>query len=191
MSFYASIFAPPQQILQALIFSSLFVYQLFGLDSTKPVFTTYDNSLALGIYADFNKKSFTNIYALGFYYAQPNTFFRINGRISLELEAFLPINYHIKRQIIFGTAQDIILPIYKSLYTGVGIGIYIRSNEGDDGRIGSSFSFGERIFVGFYHRLTHKTTIFYECIIKHYSNGNLERPNIGYNYLGFSAGVAF
>lgn len=116
------------------------------LDSTKPVFTTYDNSLALGIYADFSEKSFADVYALGFYYAQPNTFFRINGRISLELEAFLPIKPPLKRQIIFGAAQDIILPIYKSLY---------------------------------------------ECIIKHYSNGNLERPNIGYNYLGLNAGVAF
>lgn len=182
---------PPKRILQALAFSALFVYQLFGLDSTKPVFTTYDNSLALGIYADFSEKSFADVYALGFYYAQPNTFFRINGRINLELEAFLPIKPPLKRQIIFGAAQDIILPIYKSLYAGIGIGIYIRSNEGDDGRIGSAFTFGERAFVGFYHQLTHKTTIFYECIIKHYSNGNLERPNIGYNYLGLNAGVAF
>ncbi len=106
---------PPKRILQALAFSALFVYQLFGLDSTKPVFTTYDNSLALGIYADFSEKSFADVYALGFYYAQPNTFFRINGRINLELEAFLPIKPPLKRQIIFGAAQDIILPIYKSL----------------------------------------------------------------------------
>lgn len=31
----------------------------------------------------------------------------------------------------------------------------------------------------------------YELIIKHYSNGNLERPNTGYNFMGMNAGVLF
>lgn len=178
---------------KSVIFHSLF--------ATKSL-SSLCNSLSIGVFTDFSEKSFADVYALGVYYAQPNTFFRINGRINLELEAFFPAfnqashpantKSTLKPQIIFGAAQDIILPLFSSrFYAGIGIGIYIRSNEGDDGRIGSAFTFGERVFVGFYHKLGEHTSMSYELIIKHYSNGNLERPNTGYNFMGMNAGVLF
>ena len=185
---------PPKKPCQkSVLFHSLF--------ATKSL-SSPCNSLSIGVFTDFSEKSFADVYALGVYYAQPNTFFRINGRINLELEAFFPAfnqtshpantKSTLKPQIIFGAAQDIILPLFSSrFYAGIGIGIYIRSNEGDDGRIGSAFTFGERVFVGFYHKLGEHTSMSYELIIKHYSNGNLERPNTGYNFMDMNAGVLF
>lgn len=73
---------PPKKPCQkSVLFHSLFATK--SLSSPR-------NSLSIGVFTDFSKKSFADVYALGVYYAQPNTFFRINGRINLELEAFFP-----------------------------------------------------------------------------------------------------
>ncbi len=98
---------------------------------------------------DFSGKGFSDLGLLGFHYGQPNEFFRLPGRMVLELEGFIGVNKEKNlSQLIFGVSQDIVIPIFNTnFYSGVGIGIYIRTLFND--RIGSAFTFGEKVFIGY------------------------------------------
>lgn len=135
-----------------------------------------------------------NVFTKGSYlssmliYSQPNRIFRLPGRINFELGgvsnlADSPYNF-----LIAGISEDMLLPLLVSsvgsMFAGVGIGIYIR-NTADD-RIGSNFTFGERVFLGYSYQ-----GLSIEIFIKHYSNGTLEKPNGGHNFAGLMLGYSF
>ncbi|RDU51551.1 hypothetical protein CQA49_09435 [Helicobacter sp. MIT 00-7814] len=133
---------------------------------------------------DFNHSKFSDIGAVGLHYGQPNSIYRIPGRLALELEYIFNTDKKENfNQVIFGSAQDVMLS-FDRFYLGAGIGIYIRSRI--DSRIGSAFTFGEKIFLG-YSFGSFNTEVF----LKHYSNGTLTTTNSGFNFLGMRVGYSF
>ena len=97
-------------------------------------------------------------------------------------------NYREFNQPILGLSEDIILPIYSadtlSFYAGLGIGAYIK--DGVERRVGSRFTFGERVFVGALFE-----GFVLEIIARHISNGTIELPNGGHNFIGLNLGMIF
>lgn len=128
----------------------------------------------------------TLYYNLLLLYSQPDRLFRLPSRINFELGGV--VGWDKYNAFTIGISEDILLPIasipYGNLYIGAGLGFYIR-NISDD-RIGSNFTFGERLFLGY----SHKNSLF-EIYIKHYSNGTIQLPNGGHNFLGVSLGYTF
>jgi hypothetical protein len=93
------------------------------------------------------------------------------------------------QDIVFGFSQDLILPAFWwtspkpfcKIYAGINLGIYIEPNITD--RIGSRFTFGERVFLGY--RIIDGLTV--ELYGRHFSNGDLTEINGGQNFIGLSA----
>ena len=187
----------------ALLFGGIFMYAFDEnhLDNKKswlqynPIFQDNKNTLKLIGALDFSPSGFSHLGALGIHYGQPNTFFRLPGRMALEFEGFIGSgNEKELGQIILGVAQDVILPIrYTNFYIGASIGIYIRTLI--DTRIGSAFTFGEKIFIGYAYYANSENTggggYSCEIFIKHYSNGSLTSVNKGFNFFGMSVGYSF
>ncbi|OHU85936.1 hypothetical protein BKN38_00305 [Helicobacter sp. CLO-3] len=92
-------------------------------------------------------------------------------------------------QVIFGGVQDVFFSLGRHFYAGLGIGIYIRSRL--DSRVGSAFTFGERLFMGYAQQIGGGGGLSLEIFIKHYSNGDLTPRNAGFNFLGLGAGYSF
>ena len=158
-----------------------------SLFDTNPMFGDYKHRLGLVGMIGFDEGGFLKLGNLGIHYSQPNHFFRLAGRLSAELETFFDTKDF--SEIIFGISQDIVLPLFMdNFYFGVGLGIYIRSQV--DSYIGSAFNFGEKVFLGYRFKKVHDYfDIELEAFVKHYSNGSLRLPNIGFNFFGF--GVSF
>ncbi len=137
-----------------------------------------------------------NQYQVLFIYSQPNRFFRLHGRLNLEVGGFF--GFYDKKvgqdlgalNLAFaGVSEDILLPLFVgessgNLYFGVGIGAYIKSKG--ESRVISNFTFGERAFVGY---LLDSFSV--EIFIKHFSNGTLATPNKGHNFFGLTSGYVF
>lgn len=158
-----------------------------SLFDINPIFGDYKHRLGLVGMIGFDEGGFLKLGNLGIHYSQPNHFFRLAGRLSAELEIFFDTKDF--SEIIFGISQDIVLPLFMdNFYFGVGLGIYIRSQV--DSYIGSAFNFGEKVFLGYRFKKVHNDfDIELEAFVKHYSNGSLRLPNIGFNFFGF--GIAF
>ncbi len=172
----------------------IFLSPCYG-ESTQPLkgpFLGKRNMISLVGGVEFGGRGFASLGDFGIHYAQPDRFFRIPGRLVAELETFVG-DYAKKTfyMFIFGVAQDIYLPIFRTgLYVGLGFGIYIRTKQGI--RIGSAFTFGEKVFLGYAHNVAKgKGALSYEIFIKHYSNGSLTAINAGYNFVGGSIGYSF
>lgn len=87
-------------------------------------------------------------------YSQPNRFFRLHGRLNVEVGGFFGFyDARLKSDLgalnlaFAGVSEDILLPLFISensgnLYVGAGIGAYIKSKG--EGRVISNFTFGER-----------------------------------------------
>lgn len=137
---------------------------------------------------------FENHYQVKFIYSQPNRFFRLHGRLNVEVGGFFGfgskggIDLGTLNLAFAGVSEDILLPLFVSesgnLYVGAGIGAYIKSKG--EGRVISNFTFGERAFVGYFY-----DSFNIEIFIKHFSNGTLARPNAGHNFFGITAGWVF
>jgi hypothetical protein len=129
------------------------------------------------------RNQFESLYILGLQYSQPNEFFRLPGRLSVEiLSAFGSGGYSEYNQpFIFGFAQDMVLPLVKPVYAGINLGIYIKSNATE--RISSKFTFGERAFFG----VAVFGDVRIEAYARHFSNGTLTEKNGGQNFVGLAA----
>lgn len=160
-----------------------------SLFDTNPVFGDYQNRLVLAGMSGFDEHNLNGIYDVGVHYSQPNHLFRLPGRMSAELEVFFLTKGF--KEVVFGLAQDITLPFFVDyLYYGVGIGIYIRSHI--DTFVGSAFNFGEKVFFGYREKgFLSNADMDIEIFVKHYSNGSLRLPNIGFNFFGVSVGFLF
>ena len=163
--------------------------------ATNPAFGEKKNAIRLEFGASVRSKGFENLYQVEFIYSQPNRFFRIHGRLNLELGGFFGFGNGFDKASLnalnlafAGISEDILLPLFVSkngnLYTGLGIGAYIK-NKGES-RVGSNFTFGERVFVGY---LWQHFSI--EIFVKHFSNGTLSLPNSGHNFFGITSGYVF
>lgn len=157
-----------------------------------PAFGDKQNSIRLEFGASVRSKGFENQYQIEFIYSQPNRFFRLHGRLNLEVGGFFGfgskggIDLSALNLAFAGVSEDILLPLFVSensgnLYFGAGIGAYIKTKG--EGRVISNFTFGERAFVGYFY-----DSFNIEIFIKHFSNGTLARPNKGHNFFGITAG---
>lgn len=152
-----------------------------------PIFEKEQNSIRLEFSTPtLIKKKYFNANLI---YTQPNRFFRLPARLNLEIGVFFtPPPNNQKTFVIIGLSEDIVLPIYPSkfgnLFVGLGVGIYLKSQR--DERIGSAVTFGERFFIGYFFE-----SFDIELYYKHYSNGTLQLPNGGYDFLGISFGYCF
>ncbi len=141
-------------------------------------------------------KGFENLYQVEFIYSQPNRFFRLHGRLNVEVGGFFgfghsfgDMNLSALNLAFAGVSEDILLPLFISkssgnLYAGLGIGAYIKSKG--ESRVISNFTFGERVFVGY---LWQNFSV--EIFVKHFSNGTLAVPNNGHNFFGITSGYVF
>ena len=132
-------------------------------------------------------------------YSQPNTFFRVSGRRSIEIGGLrgrssgrvekedggttTSKNYSKYDQVIGGAMQEFIFG-RESLYATLGIGIYYASRATD--RVGSNFSFGERLGIGFNLGAAN-----IEVFARHFSNGSVTKANSGHNFAGLSLSYKF
>lgn len=158
-----------------------------------PAFGDNQNSIRFEFGISTRSKGFENQYNAEFIYSQPNRFFRIHGRLNLEVGGIFGFGskggIDTLNLAFVGVSEDILLPLFVSenswnLYFGVGIGAYIKSKG--ERRVISNFTFGERVFVGYFY-----DTFNIEIFIKHFSNGTLARPNNGHNFFGITAGLVF
>lgn len=160
-----------------------------------PAFGDKQNSIRFEFGASVRSSGFENQYQVEFIYSQPNRFFRLHGRLNLEIGGFFGfgsnggIDLRALNLAFAGVSEDILLPLFVSensgnLYVGAGIGAYIKSKG--EGRVISNFTFGERVFVGYFYN-----SFNIEIFIKHFSNGTLARPNKGHNFFGITAGWVF
>lgn len=179
---------PPQQHKSQNLQSTFERY--FALN---PAFGEKQNSMRFELGASVRSSGFENLYQALFIYSQPNRFFRIHGRLNVEVGGFFGFyDARIKSDLsafnlaFAGVSEDILLPLFVSensgnLYFGVGIGAYIKSKG--EPRVISNFTFGERVFVGYFY-----DSFNIEIFIKHFSNGTLARPNKGHNFFGITTG---
>ena len=133
------------------------------------------------------RKEIEDLFLVGVQYSQPNEFFRIHGRRSIELMTAHGIGdfSRYNQPLIFGLAQDVIFHLFGTMYAGINLGIYIKSNSTD--RISSKFTFGEKVFLGFGLLENYRL----EWYGRHFSNGTLTEQNGGQNFLGLSVIMNF
>ncbi|NYZ67477.1 acyloxyacyl hydrolase [Endozoicomonas sp. SM1973] len=86
---------------------------------------------------------------------------------------------------MFGISKDVALLSGTNAYLTLGLGAYIKDN--DTNRIGSKFTFGERLAVGY--RFNNGVAL--ELYARHFSNGSLTKENSGQNFAGLSVGYTF
>jgi hypothetical protein len=147
-----------------------------------PAFGGHKNQLSVTFGQSMREKQ-EELFMFGFCYSQPNEFFKLPGRQSVEIitqRAGGKLSKY-NQDAIFGFSQDMISPaVWRKIYAGINLGIYIKSQVTD--RIGSKFTFGERVFLG--------TGIFNDVVLelygRHFSNGNLTNENAGQNFIGLS-----
>jgi hypothetical protein len=117
------------------------------------------------------------LYGVNAYYSQKNKFFRLQGRRTFDVLGFLWEGKDSKyNSFLLGASQDIIIPAYKNIFVGTGVGSYISTIKLTP-RVNSKFVFGLKFFVGLKYND--------ECIefvYKHFSNGDLSDTNLGYDF---------
>jgi len=148
---------------------------------SNPAFGGRDNQISahFGVSA---RGQIEELYLGGAQYSQPNRFFRIPGRQSIELMTAHGSGElsRYNQALIFGFAQDAVFPLFGPVYAGINLGIYIKSATTD--RISSRFTFGERVFLGADIYEDYRL----ELYGRHFSNGTLTEKNGGQNFLGLS-----
>ena len=149
--------------------------------------TTYDNELAVDVGMSVQNGGFEPKYhGVTLNYSQPNTFFRQQGRRNIHIGYYggyyggEDSKDNLAGVTLLGLSQDVIFGGEK-YYGFLGLGAFI-SDDGTE-RIGSKFVFRERLGLGYRFE---KYTM--ELFFMHYSNGTLQEPNIGENFLSFSFG---
>lgn len=182
-----------------LLTSKLYAITFYPTDKS-PMFSDYNNQVS-GYFGVSSKTWYfeTKMFSTFWRYSQPNKFFRLPGRISFETGYMFGfedkkrnINYGQYTQMLFGFSQDVLIFYTESTYIGVGLGGYIKTRDEYKGdvtvpRVQSLFTFGVSAFLG--QKITNNTNL--ELFYKHFSNGKLERPNIGHNFVGLAINYNF
>jgi hypothetical protein len=145
-------------------------------------------AFAGGVSSGYNHHQFNSgYYNLFARYAIPTHIF-IHGKTSVEVGSILGTVSDVKdgniNQVYAGLMHEFLFD-WKYFYSTLGIGgvyrnIYHGSNEYDG--IGSRLAAMIKIGIGF----NIKDNLNLEIYYKHFSNGNLNQPNHGYNFLGVS-----
>jgi hypothetical protein len=127
----------------------------------------------------FDKKP-NSLFLIGLQYSQPDMSFRLPGRKNVELMLLWGHEEMEKfSQNMVGMSWDILLLQGESFYLGVSLGAYIKSEI--DERVGSRFTFGEKLFVGYRF-----SQLNLEFFARHLSNGDLDPINHGFDFIGFA-----
>jgi hypothetical protein len=158
---------------------------LFGAvfaEIPNPAFGGKNNQLSVFFGQSVWGKHKEKLFNFGFFYSQPNDFFRLPGRRNVELMTQRGAGKlsRYNNDAIFGFSQDLISPALWRMYAGINLGIYIKSEITD--RIGSRFTFGERAFIGC--KIIDDYVL--ELYARHFSNGDLTKENGGQNFIGLS-----
>lgn len=114
-------------------------------------------------------------------YSQPSTFFKVRSRKSLEIIGLIGLSEY--EQIIAGGMQEIFIG-KKWLYITLGLGAYIKTKRTN--RIASAFTFGQKFAIG-----TSIKKINIEICYRHFSNGSIEKPNRGHDFIGANLYYSF
>jgi len=172
-------------------FSLFFLLCLFGESEARtpklnPAFGGKENQIS-AYFGVSVRNELEELFLAGVQYSQPNEFFRISGRRCIELMTAHGIGElsRYNQPLIFGLAQDVIFRLFGTVYTGINLGIYIKSNRTD--RICSRFMFGEKMFLGFGFLENYRL----ELYGRHFSNGTLTENNSGQNFFGLSVMTNF
>ena len=123
-------------------------------------------------------------------YAQPNTFFRIDGSQKVEF-LFFYINNNQEHQYdayapnsIFGFSQSIYLFKISSWFCELNVGAYVQRKRTP--RLDSGFTFGERFSIGYKFPSSSL-----EIYVRHFSNASITEENQGYNPQGITYSYYF
>lgn len=144
------------------------------------LFNKYNNSLSVSGSKGIKKTN--NMYIKNIksiQYSQPHELFRLTGRMNIEGIYALGENNDYTTYAA-GLSHDVLLLKISRMYLGVGAGIYFRNKISPN--LGSRFAFGAKAFAGL--QLTN--FLGFEAYMNHFSNGDLNRPNIGEEYVGAS-----
>ncbi|KML18882.1 membrane protein [Leclercia adecarboxylata] len=180
----------------------LFVVTLFSLSaySADNVFFRDGKSQQITLSAGQSIRSdgLENLYASFISYSEPSEFFFLQAKTNLELGEFKAFGSDTcnknsgksacstYNQVVFGLSKDVALIHINGLYTGVGLGAYIKSKSHDDMRVNSAFTFGEKAFIGW-----NFGSFATEAYIRHFSNGTLTDKNSGHNFVGAAISYNF
>lgn len=179
-----------------------FIFCLFGLlnpafAETNIMFGKKINSLTLYAAQSTGSGTLFKLFYPGYWdispqtfimaqYSQPITFFRLDSRLNLNIAQ--NFGYNSSKGLSFGTigiSVDTALLQYKSWYTGIGIGPYMRDRM--DRWVESRLVFGEKFFIG---KSINENWNF-EIFTIHFSNGNFTKNNDGFNFVGAAVGYKF
>lgn len=162
--------------------------------STHPIFLCNRNLGRIEFSQGVQHRGAESLFDIQFIYSQPNRIFRLPARLNIEIGGFFGFgDLNVYNLFIAGLSEEISLPLfytqkYGNMYIGIGLGIYIKGKS--EPRVGSAFTFGERIFIG-YNLPLFGRHLNIELFLRHYSNGTLAQPNIGFNFYGISLGSPF
>ncbi|GAB7140835.1 hypothetical protein RsTz2092_07880 [Deferribacterales bacterium RsTz2092] len=120
-------------------------------------------------------------------YSQPDTFFRVPSRRNVELMQWFGFgmtdngtdSMSSYDQQLIGLSLDMQLITIGRFYYGLGGGVYVGQRM--TARNGSRMTFGAKMFMGYRWG---KFAI--ELNTRHFSNGDVEQPNHGQNFEGFT-----
>ena len=150
------------------------------------VFQGKENLFSVEVGQSLRSEGLENLFFSSVRYSQPTLFFRLPSKRTIELGSFNALSdtdlvqYD---QKIFGLMEEAIFDL-KWVYLTLGLGFYIKSASTD--RIGSKFTFGQRIAIG-----RNFANINVELYARHFSNGSVTEENFGQNFVGFSLGANF
>ena len=161
------------------------------LPDLNPFMGKYENQIAFGIGQGFDTGILlpppvrpVPFYALSFQYSQPDTFFRIPARRSLNVTQTIGLDkkngwdwrdYTIPIAYI---TEDIALFRYHRIYMGVGAGAGLQAQENK--RLGSKLLFEFKVTFGYNFNKEWATEFF----IQHFSNANTADENNSYAFYG-------
>jgi hypothetical protein len=158
---------------------------------TNPFFGDYKNQIQLNVGSGVDSgiiipppEPFVKYGMIQGKYAQPDTFFTLPGRYSVDVTGVIGYGTSgswdwVKQSDVMGTfSEDIILYNTHNWYYGCGgsVGLQIKQNH----RIASKFLLGAKVFAGY--KLTERSHI--EAFIQHYSDGNTSPENYSYGFYG-------
>ena len=161
------------------------------LPDQNPFMGAYENQIAFGIGQGFDTGALlpppvrpVPFYVATVQYSQPDTFFRIPARRSINLSQTVGLEKKGKWDwkdysvpIIYVT-EDIAIFKYERIYMGVGAGAGLQAKEND--RLGSKLLFQFKITFGYNFNEKWGTELF----IQHFSNANTAEENNSYAFYG-------
>ncbi len=151
-----------------------------------PLFNNYTNQITMQTGKSIRSTS-EHLYQLTIQYSQPNTFFRLNAKQTIELTTIQGINEttQYNQPIMAGISEEVnVLHLY-NIYLTLSLGAYIKANKTT--RINSKFTFGQKIAL--ITILNHNYNL--EVFLRHLSNGSLTELNSGQNFMGIAVSRNF